>query len=62
MSSEADQKNTIALRDEAIRQRDLIAVHEGRLSQLECEIVSLRQELLGLRLMAAAAIGRGSSA
>jgi uncharacterized small protein (DUF1192 family) len=56
-----DERNARALNNEQIRMRGVIDEQQARITRLEAEIVSLRAELLQVKAMAAAAIGRGST-
>jgi uncharacterized small protein (DUF1192 family) len=56
-----NEKNAHNLNNEQIRIRSVIDEQQGRIARLEAEIVSLRAEMLQVRAMAAAAIGRGST-
>lgn len=61
MSEELHRKNTIALRDEQIRIRSLAQFHEERIIKLESELLAVRAELMQVKAIAAAAIGKGAT-
>jgi hypothetical protein len=58
---EINERNAKALNDEQIRQRDLLDGYQSRIQNLESEIVQLRSEIQGLRLMFASSIGGGAT-
>jgi peptidoglycan hydrolase CwlO-like protein len=59
---EINERNAKALNDEQIRQRDLLDGYQSRIQNLESEIVQLRSEMHGMKLMIVSRMGGGSSA
>jgi len=56
-----NEKNAHNLNNEQIRIRGLMDEQEVRIVRLESEIVSLKAELLQIKALAVAGIGRGST-